>query len=251
MAGPTRREGQVEAALAQPRLQVIGVERGELGDPVHALAAQHSGVDVGAQQHAGIAHEGAEAADALRQILLVQPAVFFTLLADQRDRHERQQALGHAHRAGTRTTAAVRRAEGLVQIHVDHVEAHIARAHLAKDGVEVGAVVIQQATDLVHDLGDLGDLALEYAQGGRVGQHDAGGLRPDSGLERLDIDVALGIGGNLAHGHAEHGGGGRVGAVRRIRHQDLGTGQIVARAVVGADHRHTGELALGAGHRRQ
>ena len=72
-------------------------------------------------------------------------------LPDHRDRQERQQALADADRARARTAAAVRRRERLVQVHVDDVEAHVARAHLAEDRVEVGAVVVQQPARLVHD----------------------------------------------------------------------------------------------------
>ncbi len=56
---------------------------------------------------------------------------------------------------------------------------------------------------------------------------------------------------DLAHLHAAHRRGRRVRAVRGVGHDDLGAREVAARAVVGADHRDAGELALGAGHRRQ
>src|SRR5678809_384285 len=49
------------------------------------------------------------------------------------NRQEGLQALGHADRTGTGPAAAVRRRECLVQIHVDRVEPHVARPHLAED----------------------------------------------------------------------------------------------------------------------
>ena len=57
----------------------------------------------------------------------------------------------------------MRRGEGLVQVHVDRVEAHVAGTDLAQDRVEVGAVVVQQAAGVVHQRGDFDDPALEDA----------------------------------------------------------------------------------------
>ena len=48
-----------------------------------------------------------------------------------------------------------------MQVHVDDVEAHVAGAHLAEDGVEVGAVVVEQAAGVVDGFGDGFDLPLE------------------------------------------------------------------------------------------
>ena len=143
------------------------------------------------------------------------------------------------------------RREGLVQVHVDHVEAHVAGADLAQDGVQVGAVVVEQPAGLVHGGGDGLDVAVEHADGARVGQHDAGGLRADRVAQRRDVHVAVAAGGDLAHVEAGHDGRGRVGAVGGIGHQDLAPGRVAAGVVVGADHHDAGELALGAGGRRE
>ena len=242
---------RIEARLREPRHQIVGVERGELAYAVHALAAQHAHVDVCAQQHAGVAHERRQAADGLRQVLLGEPAVFVAFLADHRNGHERQQARAHAHRARTRTAAAMRRGEGLVQVHVDDVEAHVTRTHLAENGVEVGAVVVQQAARVVDDLRHFLDAPLEHAAGGRIGEHDAGGIRTHRRLQRLDVDVAFVVDGNFLDHAAAHGGGGGIGAVRRDRHDDFVAREIAARAVIGADHRDAGEFAVRAGHGRQ
>ena len=63
-------------------------------------------------------------------------------------------------------------------------------AHLAEDRVEVRAVVVQQPAGLVHDARHLLDAPLEHTEGRGVGEHDAGGVRTDGGLERFEIDVA-------------------------------------------------------------
>jgi hypothetical protein len=98
---------------------------------------------------------------------------------------------------------------------------------------------------------NLHDLAFEHTERGRIRQHDAGGCRTHRRLQRLDIHVAIGIAGNLLDDESAHGRGCRVGAVRRLRHDDFGACRITARSVVGTDHRHAGKLALRAGHRRE
>ena len=70
-------------------------------------------------------------------------------------------------------------------------------------------------------------------------------------LQRIEIDVAVRQRRNFDDGAAAHRRGRRIRAVRRIGHDDLGALQIAARAVIRANHRDAGELALRAGHRRQ
>ena len=75
-------------------------------------------------------------------------------------------------RAGS--AAAVRRGERLVQVDVHDVDARFAGAHLAEQGVQVGAVHVDEAARFVHDIRDLAELLLEQAERGRVGDHDGG-----------------------------------------------------------------------------
>ena len=56
---------------------------------------------------------------------------------------------------------------------------------------------------------------------------------------------------DLADGAAACRRRGRVGAVRGVGHDDFGALGVAAMAVIRHDHRHAGELALRAGHRRQ
>ncbi len=80
-----------------------------------------------------------------------------------------------------------------MQVHVDDVETHVAGAHLAQDGVQVGAVVIEQAARLVDCCGDLADIAVEHAYGARIGEHDAGGLGADRFAQGGDVHVAVAV----------------------------------------------------------
>ncbi len=64
------------------------------------------------------------------------------------------------------------------------------------------------------------------------------------------LTLPVAVGGDFLDRVAAHGGGGRVGAVRRIRHDDLAPCGVAACIVVGANHRHPGEFAMCARHRR-
>ena len=93
-----------------------------------------------------------------------------------RHRHERGECGGQRHRSGTRPTAAVRGGEGLVQVDVHGVDAEIAGPHLADDGIEVGAVGVEERAGRVHGFRDRHHVALEQAAGIGVGEHDGGDL---------------------------------------------------------------------------
>ena len=58
VAGAAFGIGQLEPGVAQARHQVVGVEGGVFAHPRHAAAAKHLRVGEGAQQDAGVAHEG-------------------------------------------------------------------------------------------------------------------------------------------------------------------------------------------------
>ncbi|MBS1221954.1 MAG: hypothetical protein H6R23_1574 [Proteobacteria bacterium] len=145
----------------------------------------------------------------------------------------------------------MRGGEGLVQVHVHHVEAHVAGPGLAENCVEVGAVVVEQATGGVNDGGDFLDVAFEHAQGRGIGQHQPGGLQSDRLAQGGKVHIAVGVGGNFADREPAHDGGGGIGAVGGVGHQHFAAGVVAVGDVIGADHRHPGEFALGAGHRRQ
>lgn len=60
MAGAALGVGGLAADGFETLEQVVGGEGGVFADADHAFAAEHHGVEVGAQQDAGVAHEGAE-----------------------------------------------------------------------------------------------------------------------------------------------------------------------------------------------
>ncbi len=131
---------------------------------------------------------------------------------------------------------------------MDDVEAHVARPGLTHDRVEVGAVVVEQAADLVDQRGDLGDVAIEDPEGVRVGQHQAGDVLVDLRTQILDVDATVLVSCDLDHLVAGHRDRSRIGAVGGVRGQDLARA-AAAVGVVGPGQQQSGQLALGAGRR--
>ena len=138
-----------------------------------------------------------------------------------------------------------------MQVQVHHVEAHVARAHLPQDGVEVGPVVVEQPTGVVDRAPDRLDAPLEDAEGRGVGEHDPRRLGTHRLAQGRRVHVAVAVGRHLPDPVPAHGGARRVGSVRGVRHQDLHPLPVAAGLVVGADHGDTHQLALGAGHRSE
>jgi hypothetical protein len=165
-------------------------------------------------------------------------------------RQERHQVLGHADRPDAGATAAVRDAEGLVEVEVAHVGAEAPRPGQPDHRVEVGAVDVDLPAGVVHRRADLLHLGLEHPVRRGVGQHDRGeplgvllDLRPQVG----QVDVAGLVAGHDDHAQTGHDGAGGVGAVRRARDQADVALVVAAEAVVAVDGQEPCELALRAG----
>ncbi len=157
-----------------------------------------------------------------------------------------------AHTDGTDagTAAAVRDAEGLVQVQVGDVAAEVTRLGQADESVEVGPVDVHLTAGVMHLGTDVGDMLLEDAVGGRVGDHEHSELVAvlrDLGSEVLDVDLAV-VGG-LHHDdlHPGHHGARGVGAVGGGRDQADGPALVAVGAVVRADGEQPRELTLRSG----
>ena len=156
----------------------------------------------------------------------------------------------HTHRADTGAAAAVRDAEGLVQVQVAHVAAKFAGCGQADQRVHVGTVHINTPAVAVHQRAQFLDAGLEHAVGAGVGDHDrgqVGAVLLTLGLEVGHVDVAVGVTRRDHHLHADHGGAGGVGAVRAARDQADVAVALAARFVVAPDGHHAGVFALAAG----
>ena len=81
-----------------------------------------------------------------------------------------------------------------MQVQVRDVAAELARLGQPDQRVEVGAVDVDLAAGVVHRGADVGDVLLEHAVRGRVGDHEHGQLVAvllDLGAQVVDVDVAV------------------------------------------------------------
>ena len=154
-----------------------------------------------------------------------------------------------AHRSDPRPAAAVRDAEGLVQVEVRHVAAEPARPAEADHRVHVGAVDVHLSAVAVDDVADLAHRFLEHAVRRRIGDHRCGEARsmlPGLAPEIREIDVAVLVAFHHDDLHAGHLRARRVRAVRRARDQAHVAFALAAARVIGADREQPGVLALRA-----
>ena len=201
VTGSPIRIGDVETRLSEPRGEIVGVQRRELAHALHAVAAEHESVGQGAQENARIAHEGRQPADAVRGF---RPSITFGGLFDDWAGQVGRQQFSGSDRTGAGSAAAMGCRERLVQVEVQHIEAHVGRLHLAQDRIQVGAVVVQQTPCVVNDGGDLLYAPFEQAAGGRVRGHESRRRRSYRGFEGLDIDIPVGSDRYLSDHAAAH-----------------------------------------------
>ncbi|ENO93134.1 putative metal-dependent RNase [Thauera sp. 28] len=224
--------------------EVVGVEDRYLGRALEALSAHHRDVHPRDRQDAGGAEwRGRDCA--LAQVGTVSAARGLHHVVG----HEGREVCGEADRPHARTAAAVRDAEGLVQVHVRHVGTDRCRGGKADLGVEVGAVHVHLATMGMDDGADLADRFLEHAVRGRVGDHQRcqlGSVLFGLGLEVGDVHVAVVVAFDHHHLHAAHLRGGRVGAVGRLGNQAHVAMRLAAAGVIARDRHQAGVLALRA-----
>ena len=163
----------------------------------------------------------------------------------------RRQVGAHRDRADAGAAAAVRDAEGLVEVEVGHVGAEPPRLGEPDERVEVGAVDVDLAAGVVDELAQLGDGVLVDAVRRGVRDHDRGevvAVRVDLGAQVVHVDRAVVRAvlttTTLSPGHDGRRGVGAVGA-RRDEADPAVT--LTAGLVVGVDREQPGELALRPG----
>ena len=217
-------DGQLVNVL-QALLDVVGIEHGQWTDLLNVFASEGKDVGIGTHHHAEVTIIGRDEGETVLQ------------------------AFAHADGTGSGTSAAMRRGERLVQVDVHHVEAHIAGATRSEHRVEVRSVVVHQAAAAVDELGNLRDACLEEAQRVGVRHHHGSDLRTllcyDT-LQVVEVYRAVCERLNLDDLQAAHRGGGRIGAVGRVGHNNL-LADIAARAVIVVDGHQSGQLAVGTG----
>ena len=199
--------GQV-VGVAQAGHHVVGVQHRVLADRAHTIRAVHRDVGEGAHVHAKVSVETLYAANRFGGLgkAVERGGFFVTFFDDGNDRagEEVDQVFGHADRARARAAAAVRCGERFMQVEVHDIDAQIARAGNAEQGVHVGAVAVDQAARVVHRLHHLQDVLFEQAQRVGVRQHEASQAVIAQGFQRFHIDVAVLVGlyaHNIETGH--------------------------------------------------
>ncbi len=130
--------------VAQAGRDVVGGQHRRRGGAPQAVGAHQPDVGPGDRQHARRPPGAAETAPGER----LRPGSG----DDGRRGQERRQVRLDADRPDARTAAAVRDAERLVQVEVRDVGAEVARPADPDQRVEVGAVQIDLAAGLVHQL---------------------------------------------------------------------------------------------------
>ena len=139
-----------------------------------------------------------------------------------------------------------------MQVDVDDVEAHVARARDAADRVEVRAVVVHEGAGAVEDPLQLLDVLVEEPERRRVREHERRRVLVHLPAQVFDVDVAARVRlhvRQLVAGHRHRGG---VRPVRRVGDDDLAPLRRLAPVLEVRAHEHQArELALAAGGRLQ
>src|SRR5439155_23698060 len=113
-------------------------------------------------EHAGVADEAAQAADACRALARPLEAIGVVRLADDPwGGQVLEEVLPDADRTGPRTAAAVGGAERLVDVEMHDVETGLAGLEPTEDCVEVGAVHVREGPGVVDGVEQLADPPLE------------------------------------------------------------------------------------------
>ena len=164
--------------LAQPREQVVGVEHRGLGRLLQAVGAERAGCrrrSARRRRSCPGSRAGGRSTSAGRRRGRT-PGRRRCPTRGGRPRRGRNGSMRSetAIGPGARAAAAVRLRERLVQVEVDDVEAHVARARAPHHRVEVRAVVVERRARVVDERGDLLDVRVEQPERVRVGEHQAG-----------------------------------------------------------------------------
>ncbi|MBA7690371.1 hypothetical protein ES703_98897 [subsurface metagenome] len=243
--------GQVESrpeasglGIGKERFQVVGVEDGPAGDIPQPFLAQAEDIGIGLHQHGEVAIKGVHAANAVLTVVIQLIGAVGKPL-NQRLGQESHQVLHHTDGSGAGAAPAMRGGEGLVQVDMGYVEAHVHRAGQAHESVEVGPVHVHDAINAVDEPGDGGDLVFEQPQGVGLGEHHARHFSAELALQVSKIHPSPGVGDHLQRLVAGHDHAGGIGAVGRV-----GDNHILAAGPPGlmilTHNEHTHQLPLGA-----
>ena len=188
---------------------VVGIENGNFGRMLESRCAHHANIHPRNRQNARAAPRGlGDLADRLSA----------AGLDDAVSGQEGREVRGNADRTHARTAAAVRDAEGFVEIEMADVRADVPGTAEADLRVQVGSVHVDLPASDVHHVADFADAFFEDAVSGRICDHERGefgAVLVDFFAEVRHVDIALRVTTNRHNGHAGHDRAGGVGAVCR------------------------------------
>ena len=156
---------------------------------------------------------------------------------------------GHAERAVPGAAATVRNRKGLVRVEMHEIEAHVAGARVAHDGVRVGAVVVHEAAGFMNRRGNGGNVIFEEAERVRIGHHAHGGIGPEDRADLFDADPSALAARQRNYFEAAHCCGSRIGAVRGIGDDHFVALRFATLFEVFLGDEQRTELGVGAGRR--
>ena len=129
-----------------------------------------------------------------------------------------------------------------------HVEAHVARTAGTEHRVQIGAVVIHQATAVVYELRDFGNGMLEDAQRVRVGHHHGSHLVATfskQALQVVDIDSSIRQALHFHHIESADSCRGRIGAMGRVGDEHLRALFVLTAHMVGTNDHQSCKFTVG------
>ena len=129
-------------AFADAGAKIIRVQHGVFADGFQTVRPERADVTITAEQDADVAEETANAADALRAVVV--EAIAVAVLDHHRRRQIRGEEIANRNRPATGTAAAVWAGEGFVDVVMLHVRAEVAGPRDAEDRVHVRAIEIHE-----------------------------------------------------------------------------------------------------------
>ena len=92
------------------------------------------------------------------------------------------------------------------------------------------------------------NLTFEYTTSRRIGHHNPGCLRTNSGLQRLKINVPISPNRHFFDLITTHYRRRRICTVRSLWHNNFSAGEVAALLMISFDHRHAGKFTLRTSH---
>src|SRR2546422_9672737 len=147
---------------------VARVEHGRFGRFTQSVVAVSQSVGQRAQYHAVVSVEGLYPTDRFRIVEVELERVWNRrAVTSDNSRHwnKRFELFRATARARARASATVRRGKSLVQVEMNHIDAHVARPRDAHQRVHVGAVHVHETSCVMNDATNLLDVFLKQAEG--------------------------------------------------------------------------------------